>query len=90
METKEKKTLAQVMPREFSSSEYDNTQAYGFKNVIVIKEHCLHSQQNSYKNWIGIHKNVNLWVELENGYAVGWNENPSRGWSFPVVKINKL
>lgn len=36
--------------------------------------------------WPGKHKNVVCWWQLANGYAVGWNENPSRGWSFPVLK----
>lgn len=38
-------------------------------------------------NWPGTHKNVCWWVILEDGTAVGWNENPSRGWSFPSLKL---
>ena len=38
-------------------------------------------------NWIGEQKNVYAWCKLANGYAVGWNENPGRGWSFPIVKV---
>ena len=37
--------------------------------------------------WIGTHKNVLNWWRLADGTAVGWNESPSRGWGFPVVKI---
>ena len=40
-----------------------------------------------YERWIGKHKYVHNWVELANGYAVGMNENPSRGLTFPVVKL---
>lgn len=29
-------------------------------------------------------KFVNFWCVLQNGAAVAFNENPSRGWSFPV------
>lgn len=29
------------------------------------------------------YKNVYNWVLLEDGTSVGWNESPSRGWSFP-------
>ena len=41
------------------------------------------------KPWPGSHKNVFVWWELETGHAIGWNENPSRGWSFPVIKLKK-
>ncbi len=27
--------------------------------------------------------NVYNWVLLEDGTSVGWNESPSKGWSFP-------
>lgn len=39
------------------------------------------------KHWIGKHKNVLNWCMLNTGYAVGFNESPSRGWSFVIVKI---
>lgn len=29
------------------------------------------------------HQNVYSFIVLENGWCVGWNENPSHGWSFP-------
>lgn len=32
------------------------------------------------------HKNIHNWCVLENGMAVGFNENPSYGWSFPFKK----
>ena len=38
--------------------------------------------------WPGKHKNVwNLCV-LANGKAIGFNENPAVGWSFPVINID--
>lgn len=37
----------------------------------------------------GTHKNVYVWWKLVDGHAVGMNENPSIGLSFPVVKIRK-
>jgi hypothetical protein len=43
----------------------------------------------AFKPWPGPQKNVHCWWELENGYAVGWNENPSRGSSFPVIRMNE-
>lgn len=32
------------------------------------------------------HRNIHFWVELESGYAVGFNENPSSGWSYPIKR----
>jgi hypothetical protein len=37
--------------------------------------------------WPGSQKNVCHWWKLSSGHAVAWNENPSRGWSFPVIKL---
>jgi len=34
------------------------------------------------------HKFIYVWWILEGGVAIGWNENPSRGWSFPVKRVN--
>jgi hypothetical protein len=69
--------------------------AYRFRDVKVVKEHSGVGVKGGkivdicYKKWIGIHKYVHNWVKLANGYAVGMNENPSRGLSFPVVRIKK-
>jgi hypothetical protein len=35
----------------------------------------------------GKEKNVCSWTIVEGGYAVGMNENPSRGLSWPVKKL---
>ena len=79
----ELKTLIDVLPISFEA-EFSDTVAYKFKDIIVIKEH---ETWKKGEDWIGTHKNVNFWYELENGYAVGMNENPSRGLSFPVKKM---
>lgn len=76
------KTLKDVMPPEFLGVEFDTTRAYKMRDVEVSKEHFT-------GNWPGNHKNVYFWVELKNGFAVGWNENPGRGWSFPVMKLKR-
>lgn len=72
------KTLKDVMPYEFRR-DFTDTRAFMFKDVEVIEERE--------QNWPGDHKNVYFWVKLANGYAVGWNENPAVGWSFPVIKL---
>ena len=79
------KTLEDWAPKEFLNGEYDDIRAFKFRKVLVTKEH-----DGTVDAWIGTHKFVYNWVELENGYAVGWNENPSRGWMFFVVKIKKI
>ena len=75
------KTLKDVLPPEFMGGSYDAAPAFKLANVRVAREHEF--------SWPGRHKHVCYWCELENGKAVGWNENPSHGWSFPVIKFEK-
>lgn len=79
------RTLLEVAPHEFAE-EFADTQAWKMRDVNVV---AIHSGGfgGAELPWPGREKNVFNWYELENGYAVGWNENPSRGWSFPVVKM---
>ena len=75
------------MPTELNTREYDDTKAYKMLDRYVLDDHgCPMEPIENELCWPGSHKNVYFWVELDNGFAVGWNENPSRGWSFPVVK----
>lgn len=71
------KTLKECLS-ELMGPEFSDCRARKYADVNVK------SQQSD--NWPGPHKNVHFWYILENGYAVGFNENPSKGWSFPVVK----
>jgi len=84
----ENKTLKDTMPNELNSTEYNDTRAYKMKDIRVIEEYGDLADFEP-RAWPGTHKNVYFWVVLENGYAVGWNENPARGWSFPVIKFEK-
>ena len=77
------KTLKQVMPQEFSGGEYRDDRAQRYADVEVVREY---DGTKHGEGWPGKHKNVYCWVALANGYAVGWNENPARGWSFPVIR----
>lgn len=81
------RTLADVLPACFVNGDYDRTMAFQFKDMFITKEHSQFYDQDEYTPWPGNHKHVYLWVELENGLAVGWNENPEKGWSFPIIKI---
>ena len=75
--------------------EYRSERAFKFIDVEVVKKYSRIGVRYGkivnipYKKWIGIHKYVHNWVELENGYAIGMNENPARGLSFPVVRMRK-
>jgi hypothetical protein len=70
-------TLKDQMPFEFMRDEYKDASARKYADIKVLSVH-----EN---RWPGRHRNVFHWVTLENGKRVGWNENPARGWSFPVI-----
>jgi hypothetical protein len=93
-------TLSEVVPREVEESylysiprnyvcgegDYPASPIAKVMNVNVIREHT--SVNTGYMmRWPGKHKNVHTWWELEDGHAVGWNENLSLGWSFPVMRL---
>jgi len=78
-------TLKDVMPHEFMGIEYVDSQARKFADVEVVSQH---GSTTDNIPWIGKRTNVFYWVKLANGKAVGWNESPSRGWSFEVVKYS--
>ena len=71
--------LRDALPYDFFWGEYDTSRAMLMIDIEVVSTH------DGY--WIGKEKNVHVWWALANGYAVGWNENPCRGWSFPVCKL---
>lgn len=79
--------LSDWAPYEFVDGSFHDTQAFKFKDVKVIKTHGRFDRDVDDLPWIGTHKYVLNWCELENGYAVGWNENPAVGWAFPVKKL---
>ena len=81
------RTLAATMPDDFRL--YDDTAAYKYADIEVVAEHSPTVDGDNYQPWPGTHRNVWYWVELDNGKAVGLNENPSRGWSFPVINMKR-
>ena len=62
--------------------DYDTDKFLDYLEHKVVAEH-----DGCVKAFPGPHRNVYVWWELESGHAVGFNENPSVGWSFPVVKL---
>ena len=66
--------------------EFSDTRAAKYLDVPVEEEYGV---STTGRRWIGCEKYVFNWVVLKNGYAVGMNENPARGLSFPVVRYRK-
>lgn len=59
---------------------------------VIIKKFTMGGMEDDPVFWLswkefGTHKNVGNWWLTDTGYAIGFNENPSLGWSFPVVKL---
>ncbi len=79
------KTLKEAMPSEFMGCEYENTYARKLVDRLVVEEHGIEDRVP----WPGKQKNVCFWVVVEGNIAVGWNENPSIGWSFPTTRIKR-
>jgi hypothetical protein len=83
--------LKDEMPSEFMNGSYDDTAAFQLRDVEVVevfgRNVVIGAKQTRDIAWPGPHKNVHHWVKLINGKAVGWNENPARGWSFPVFTL---
>lgn len=52
-------------------------------NALVIKKVCGCTEG---QGWPGTHRNVNVWYVTNSGFFIGFNENPGRGWSYPVYK----
>jgi len=76
-------TLKDYLPLEAAGGEYIDEPFRKYMDTQVVKKiDAFHHR------WPGRHKNVHIWYILENGKAVGFNENPSIGWSFPVINHN--
>lgn len=84
MGTARMETLGMVAPEEFLGGEYLDTPAFAMRDTRVLAR-----VDGCEVPWPGSHRNVNVWWLLEGGHAVGFNENPSRGWSFPVVRLDE-
>lgn len=75
--------LRDVLPHEFFG-QFADTRAAKMLDVEIAETHSLMNDDVPYQRWPGPEKNVMSWWKLQDGRAVGWNENPGRGWSFPV------
>ena len=83
------KTLKDWAPAEFMQGEYHDTLAYRMKDAPVLSEHESYIKRWPYRR---NGKYVHVWCVVEFNaklYAVGFNENPHRGWNFPVFRHRK-
>ena len=79
--------LKNWVPQEFHT-QYMDTYAAKLLECEVIQDYT--SGDIGFFTNIFTHKHIYNWCIVTNGekkWAVGWNENPSRGWSFPVKRI---
>ena len=77
---------------ELRRGEWDDMPVAKHFDVEVVTEFSIVASNAIKKNvrrWPGPQKNVYSWVQLANGKAVGWNENPASGWTFPVISMPK-
>ncbi|WP_415912518.1 hypothetical protein [Neptuniibacter sp. QD37_11] len=56
---------------------------HGDKKVVSIHDGTEQAFPQTGNPWKTAYRNVMHWVILEDGSAVGWNESPRNGWSFP-------
>lgn len=75
------KRVANCFPREAFQ---DWPKLDALREKVVIVEHV--APLSWAQRWPGKQKNVLFWCEIEGGLAIGWNENPASGWTFPIIK----
>lgn len=82
--------LREWLPQEALGGEYVNDRHMKFLDHEIIAEYTI-AQNKMFKSWPGHEKNVLHWCIIKTGQCIGWNENPSKGWSFPVTpaKVGK-
>ena len=67
------------------NGEYDDCKAYELRNQQVTLDFVLECSAD----WVGPHKNVHGWIVTECRHAIGMNENPAHGLSFPVIRLGQ-
>ncbi len=77
---------------ELCAGEFEKAPAHKLRAENVVLEFCRINccgYDTDFTAWPGTQKNVHYWVVTENRHAIGMNENPSIGISFPVIKLNQ-
>jgi hypothetical protein len=74
------KTLRDVLPQEFFREFMDTPAARLLDREVTATHESGDPTRSPFT-----HRHVYVWWEVQGGKAVAWNENPARGWSFPVA-----
>ena len=77
-------TLREAAPKDFSKFANSLAGSMGEESIVASYQTIDRTLPN-YKVFPGPYSHVLQWWELQNGYAVGYNQNPILGPSFPVV-----
>jgi len=88
-------TLRDWLPNEYNWS-FEGTEAYKRIDKMLNKrvvfsydsQTCDTKEGQDYARRCQFRRRyIYTFAVLDNGYAVGWNENPSIGWSFELAKV---
>lgn len=91
-----RETLKDWLGEDFSPFTKSDEKLVEWMDVLVVKDfRSTEVDPEDWDEWISKKpkfkgKYVFNWCVLANGYAVGWNENPSLGWSYPLVKVKNV
>lgn len=83
------KTVEQAISNRFGGAVLWNERAKPHLQENVIREHSFFNEEEDFLPWPGNHSYVSYWVATEEGYAVGFNENP-RGYTTPIVSLKNI
>ena len=87
-------TLAQVLPRTFFDRDSAAEKASRYLELEVVATKLgggspCSGHEGIFETWPGPEENVRQWFLLSNGKAVGINEDPNEGLSFPIAEYER-
>ena len=85
--------IKDFLPIEVQHGEYENDKVQKYLDYPIEKIYQLNNTNLTPSQFGFKHKNIFVWATFKDGNklkAVGFNENPSIGWSFPIVLIKRL
>ena len=86
--------LKQVLPQEFFRPGHRETPVHEFLDAQIVAMKLTtgrpcESHAELFADWPGPQQHVRQWFILDNGKAVGVNEDPVNGLSFPIVDYER-
>lgn len=82
--------LRDVLPPDFTEDRFGSTEAWELRDTRVAMMKLTtgapcSSHSELFAAWPGDHQHVDKWYILSDGKAVGINDDPQNGLSFPVT-----